>query len=147
MTNNKAIGLFDSGVGGLSVLNSLQNAFPTEEFVYIGDNQNAPWGNKSRETLQDLTEHIIQFLKQQDIKCLVIACNTTYSYLQSFIQASIDVPIINLLDEACHDAISTSLSQRICVMATKALFPHIFIQIILNLIIPVALFLNYHARI
>lgn len=119
MIDNRPIGIFDSGVGGLTVLNSLQNVFSSETFIYVGDNQNAPWGNKDKETLFELTQNIIDFLLKKDIKCLIVACNTTCAYFKHQIQDQLSIPVIDLLDEACHDAISSSLNQRICVMATK----------------------------
>ena len=119
MLENKSIGIFDSGVGGLTVLNSLQSAFPMENFIYVGDNQNAPWGNKDKDSLYVLTQNIINFLLTQNIKCLILACNTTYSYFYKTIQDQLDIPVINLLEESCQDAISTSINKRICIMATQ----------------------------
>ena len=74
--DSRAIGLFDSGLGGLTVLKSLAQAFPDESFLYVGDVARLPYGNKSPETIRKYGEQILRFLQQRDVKMLIIACNT-----------------------------------------------------------------------
>ena len=101
MSNSNAkspIGVFDSGVGGLSILNSLRLTLPNEDFVYFGDSANAPYGDKSADELTTLTQRIVQFLhSEHSIKFLVVACNSSSSvvpdYLSKFDNLSCLTPV------------------------------------------------------
>ena len=84
--NNGYIAVFDSGIGGLSVLKELIRELPNEKFLYLGDNQNAPYGNKGISELKKLTAKNLDYLKQYNIKALVIACNTLSVNLLTFIK-------------------------------------------------------------
>ena len=77
--NNQPIGVFDSGLGGLTVLKSLEKKLPKESFIYFGDTAHVPYGSKSVETVQSYSNQITQFLLQHDVKLIVIACNTASS--------------------------------------------------------------------
>ena len=74
---NKPIGIFDSGVGGLTVLSAFQELLPNEDFIYIGDNKNCPYGDKSKEELLICAKDIINYFILKDVKMVVLACNTT----------------------------------------------------------------------
>ena len=73
---NRAIGIFDSGIGGLTVLKEIRNILPSENIIYYGDNINNPYGNKSEQEIFGLSFKIIKFLLAQNVKLIVIACNT-----------------------------------------------------------------------
>ena len=74
---NKPIGVFDSGVGGLSVFSELYKLLPDENYIYFGDTINLPYGSKTKEELIKITDNIFDFFKSQNIKAVVMACNTT----------------------------------------------------------------------
>jgi glutamate racemase len=77
--SKKAIGIFDSGLGGITVLRSLCEKFPHESFVYLGDIARLPYGNKSQETIRLYGLQIMRWLKAQDVKAIIIACNSASS--------------------------------------------------------------------
>ena len=91
------IGVFDSGVGGLSVLSTLTHAFPNESFIYVGDTLRAPWGSRSVDELHDIVFEIIAFLLKKDIKMLVIACNTSNSLFLEDVINQIKIPVQDLV--------------------------------------------------
>ena len=74
---NKPIGVFDSGVGGLSVFAKLINLLPDENYIYFGDTKNLPYGNKSKEELISIAKNLFDFFEKQNVKAVVMACNTT----------------------------------------------------------------------
>ena len=76
MEKDKAIGVFDSGIGGLTVVREIMRNIPDERIIYFGDTARLPYGNKSRETIIRFSRQILHFLQTRDVKALVIACNT-----------------------------------------------------------------------
>ena len=76
MDKNSAIGIFDSGVGGVSVLRDVMRRLPRERFIYYGDNLNAPYGTKSESEIRALAMRVAEVLMAEDVKALVVACNT-----------------------------------------------------------------------
>ena len=79
MKNNLPIGVFDSGLGGLTVLKALQEALPEESYLYFGDTAHVPYGNKSQAAIINYTTRIITFLEEKKVKVIIIACNTASS--------------------------------------------------------------------
>ncbi len=93
------IGVFDSGVGGLTVLKSLYEKYPNNEYVYIGDNKNVPYGNKSKEELYKYASRIIDYFKSLDIKLVVIGCNTICSTIYQKLEEKYkDITFIGVID-------------------------------------------------
>ena len=94
------IGIFDSGVGGLTVAKALHKLLPNEEFIYIGDTAHTPWGDKSVEAIQAYAEKICQFLLDKQCKLILVACHTASAvavqYIQEILQPS--VAVINMVD-------------------------------------------------
>ena len=80
MNSSAPIGVFDSGVGGLTVVREIMRQIPNERIVYFGDTARVPYGSKSKETVTRYSRQIIRFLKTQDVKAIVIACNTASAY-------------------------------------------------------------------
>ncbi|MDE7429341.1 MAG: glutamate racemase, partial [Lachnospiraceae bacterium] len=78
--HNRPIGVFDSGVGGLTVAREIMRQLPNERIVYFGDTARVPYGNKSRETITKFSRQIVRFLETQQIKAIVVACNTASAY-------------------------------------------------------------------
>ena len=113
------IGVFDSGVGGLSVLKVLQEQFPKEDFIYIGDNANNPVGNRSDDEITYLACRIAEALEKQPVKLMVIACNTFTVVALDEVRERVSVPVIGV-SQGVKTAISESKSNTIGIMATVA---------------------------
>ncbi len=112
--NKKAIGVFDSGVGGLTTLEYLIKALPNENFVYLGDTLNCPYGTKNKELLEEIVEKNIHYLEGLDVKMIVIACNTATA---NSYHIKSDIPIIRIIEPTANKALS--ISENIGVLATN----------------------------
>jgi len=97
MINNKPIGIFDSGLGGLTVLKALSKELPNESFIFFGDTAHVPYGNKSKENIKIFSLAIIKFLLNYSVKMIVVACNTVSAVALSDIQKTINIPIIGVI--------------------------------------------------
>jgi glutamate racemase len=95
---NKAIGVFDSGLGGLTVVKELKKALPHERIVYFGDTARVPYGSKSKEVILRYSREIADFLKSQDVKMIVIACNTASAFALRELQEELSIPVIGVID-------------------------------------------------
>lgn len=116
---DKPIGIFDSGLGGLTAVKEIVRMMPNEDIVYFGDTRRAPYGDKNRETITKYTIQILSFLKQHNIKFALAACGTISSVVE-FSDLQFDVPIIGVLTSACTAALSKTQNKRIGVIATPA---------------------------
>lgn len=94
MNDNRAIGIFDSGVGGLSVLLEAEKILPKESFVYFADQANAPFGAKSKKELEQISKNALSFLLKKDVKAVIIACNTATVYAIDYLRLRFSLPII-----------------------------------------------------
>lgn len=116
----KPIGLFDSGVGGLSVLAELQKVLPNENIIYIGDNCHCPYGDKTKEQLLEYTKVICDYFVKQDVKMIVLACNTTSANVLTELQTMYpQVPIVGVIHSTVHDFLSRH-KKSVLVIATHA---------------------------
>lgn len=113
------IGLFDSGIGGLTVLNSLQKALPQENFIYLGDTARLPYGTKSPETIKRYTQQNIHFLKKRGVNLVVSACHSASSSILLF-NITDTLPILNVIEPSCIEAQKKSKTKKIGLMATQA---------------------------
>ena len=118
--NNQAIGIFDSGLGGLTVLKALEKQLPHESFIYFGDTAHVPYGSKSVETVQNYSNQITQFLLSHDVKLIVIACNTASSVAAEVLRKKFDVPIFGVVTPAVEQAISFHKNGEIGIIGTQA---------------------------
>ena len=117
-SREKPIGVFDSGVGGISTLAALTRELPRERFIYFGDTANAPYGTKSTEQVQDLTRNVVAGLERNDgIKVLVIACNTATGAAAAMLRAEKDYPVVGI-EPALKPAEENRQAGRIIVLAT-----------------------------
>ena len=91
------IGVFDSGIGGLTVLNKLIEKYPNNEYIYYGDTKNIPYGNKSIEQLKELSSNIINFLIEKKVDLIVIACGTVSSNLSDYLKQKYNIKIIDII--------------------------------------------------
>lgn len=120
MSDTRPIGIFDSGVGGLTVVKSLVEQLPGESFIYFGDTAHLPYGNKSREQLCRYAQDIIAFLRDNDVKAIVVACGTHSSITLPEIENDYPIPLLGVVKPGARAAVRTSRNQRIGVIATQA---------------------------
>lgn len=120
MTDSRPIGVFDSGVGGLSVLAALRDALPAERFVYLGDTARLPYGAKTAATVERYSLQCARHLVARDIKALVVACNTAASgSLAALARAFAPLLVVGVLEPGAAAAVDASLNGRIAVLATE----------------------------
>lgn len=96
----RPIGMFDSGVGGLTVLKEVKEYCPNESIIYLGDTARFPYGNKSKESIIEITKSGIEFLISKNVKAIVIACGTATSQALEVVKDNYDIPIIGIINEA-----------------------------------------------
>ncbi|MGO0121952.1 glutamate racemase [Desulfothermobacter acidiphilus] len=120
MGSEQPVGLFDSGVGGLTVLAQVVRLLPRETVVYFGDTLNLPYGDKTPSQLLELGDRIVRFLLSQRVKCIVFACNTSSSVSLEFLQQRYPIPMLGLLQAGARLALAASRRMRIGVLATMA---------------------------
>src|SRR5215813_12765961 len=118
MRQDAAIGVFDSGVGGLTVVRSLTEHLPKEELVYLGDTARVPYGSKSAETVARYSRMSTRFLLGQDVKLIVVACNTASAYALEALQAELPVPVLGVIEPGAREALAATRSGRIGVIGT-----------------------------
>ena len=112
------IGIFDSGIGGLSVLHQAMQLLPDEEFIYYADEQHVPYGEKTSEEILGYVDEIISFMISQGVEAIVIACNTATSVAAKIMREKYDLPIIGM-EPAVKQAIDTyGDTNRVLVVAT-----------------------------
>ena len=114
---NNPIGIFDSGIGGLTVLSEALRALPSESFIYFCDHGNMPYGNKSSEEILKLSEDIVSLLIEKECKAVVIACNTATSVASEKLRKESNIPIIGI-EPAIRKAFVKNQSRETLVMAT-----------------------------
>lgn len=117
----KAIGIFDSGVGGLTVLSAIAKQLPNEHLIYLGDIARVPYGSKSSQVILTYAKQAVQFLVQQDIKLLVLACNTVSSVaLAELTKLFHPLPVIGVIVASVNKAILTTKNKYIAVIGTES---------------------------
>lgn len=115
-----AIGVFDSGMGGLTVLQALKKALPSESFIYLGDTARLPYGTKSQDTVLQYAIQMARLLVEREIKALVIACNTATTASLPYLQQMLpDIPVLGVVSPGASAAVSATRNGRIAVLATE----------------------------
>ena len=117
---NAPIGVFDSGVGGLTVFREIMRQIPNERIIYFGDTARVPYGSKSQETVTRFSEQIVRFLKTFQVKTIVVACNTASAYALEALEEDCDVPILGVVKPGAKAAAEVTKNGRIGVIATEA---------------------------
>ena len=120
MSNQQPVGVFDSGVGGLTVAREIMRQIPNETIVYFGDTARVPYGSKSQETIIRFSRQIVRFLETHDVKAIAVACNTASAYALETLEREIDIPIIGVVKPGARTAVRTTKNGRIGVIATEA---------------------------
>jgi glutamate racemase len=116
----KAIGIFDSGVGGLTVLKEVVRVLPQEDTIYLGDTARVPYGSKSPETVIRYSRQIARYLLGRDIKLLVVACNTASAVALATLQQELSIPIVGVIEPGARAATLATKSGKVGVIGTAA---------------------------
>ena len=120
MRNTAPIGVFDSGVGGLTVAREIMRHLPNENIVYFGDTARVPYGSKSKDNIIRYSRQIINFLKTKQVKAIVIACNTASALALEVVREEIDIPIIGVVEPGARAALEITQTKKIGVIGTEA---------------------------
>jgi len=118
MTSQAAIGVFDSGLGGLTVVRALLARLPNESLLYVGDTARVPYGPKSPETVQRYSRQIADWLVAEGVKIIVVACNTATAHALPQLQAAMPVPVIGVVEPGARAAVESGIGGRIGVIGT-----------------------------
>ncbi len=114
------IGIFDSGVGGLTVAREIMRNLPNERMVYFGDTARVPYGSKSQENIIRFSRQIIHFLRTQEVKAIVIACNTASALALDAVEQELDIPIIGVIRPGTRMAVTVTRNKRVGVIGTES---------------------------
>ncbi|MDR1913701.1 MAG: glutamate racemase, partial [Clostridiales bacterium] len=118
--DQRPIGIFDSGVGGLTVVGEIMKSLPNEELIYFGDTARVPYGSKSAETVTKFSRQIFHFLLSKDVKAIVIACSTASSNSFDALTAEFNIPILEVLSPGVEDCAHVTRNKIIGVIGTEA---------------------------
>lgn len=118
--DSRPIGIFDSGVGGLTVMREVMEQLPYEDIVYLGDTARIPYGSKSEQTIRKFALQCSLFLKSKNVKTIVIACNTASAVAFEHLKNNLDIPVLGVIDPGARSAANFSESGRIGVIGTTA---------------------------
>ena len=118
--DNRSIGVFDSGIGGLTVVKELMEILPNENMVYFGDTARVPYGNRSEETIKRFSKECIEFLDKKDIKALIIACNTVSAVAIDMLKEIFDMYILGVIVPGSKMASKITINKKIGVIGTNA---------------------------
>jgi len=114
------VGIFDSGLGGLTVMKEIMTLLPDEDLIYFGDTARVPYGNKSAETIIRYSHEIAEFFMQKGIKLLVIACNTASAHALQSVQEQLPIPVVGVIHPGAAAAVAASQTKKIAVLATRS---------------------------
>jgi glutamate racemase len=120
MSNSNPIGVFDSGIGGLTVVKALHDRLPNETIVYLGDTARVPYGPKSPETVQRYALELAHMLMQKNAKVLVVACNTVSSVALPLLTRKFSVPVVGVIEPGARAALEATRNQHVGVIGTRA---------------------------
>jgi len=120
MSDRRPIGVFDSGIGGLTVVKALRDLLPNEDIVYLGDTARVPYGPKSPETVQRYAFELAQMLTEKNAKALVVACNTVSSVALPLLTKKFSAPVIGVIEPGARAALQATRNRHIGVIGTRA---------------------------
>lgn len=120
VTKTSPIGVFDSGVGGLTVAREIMRNLPNEDIVYFGDTARVPYGSKSKDNIIRYSRQIIHFLQTKGVKAIVIACNTASALALETVKDEFDIPIIGVVEPGARAALAVTETKKIGVIGTEA---------------------------
>jgi len=120
ISDDRPIGVFDSGIGGMTVLKEIWSALPGERTVYFGDSGRLPYGSKSHDTIVNYSLQNMKFLLSQDVKMIVIACNTASAHAADAVRLEAHVPVVEVITPGAQKAVEMTGTGRIGIIATRA---------------------------
>lgn len=118
--DTRSIGVFDSGLGGLTAVRALRQIMPSEDLIYFGDTSRVPYGGRSKETILKYARQDVRFLRGFDLKAIVIACGTVSTTSLGTLQAENDLPIVGVVEPTARRAVSVTRSGKVGMIATLA---------------------------
>ncbi len=117
--NSAPLGIFDSGVGGLTVVRAVQELLPSENILYLGDTARLPYGSKSPETIRNFADEDVRFLISKGVKAIVVACNTATAHALPSLHEKYRIPILGVIEPGVEAALANPSAQRIGIIATR----------------------------
>ena len=117
--NSAPLGIFDSGVGGLTVVRAVQELLPAENILYLGDTARLPYGSKSPETIRNFADEDVRFLISKGVKAIVVACNTATAHALPSLHEKYRIPILGVIEPGVEAALANPDAQRIGIIATR----------------------------
>ena len=118
--DNRPIGIFDSGVGELTVAKEILKALPNENIVYFGDTARVPYGDKSKEVVTKYSKQIVRFLLTKNVKAIITACNTVSSNSLDDLRSEFDVPFVGVVEPGVKSVINTTVNKKVGIIGTEA---------------------------
>src|SRR3954465_14568179 len=118
--DSRPVGVFDSGVGGLTVLHECLVTMPNEDFVYLGDHARLPYGPRPLDEIRRFSREIGAYLEQQDVKLILVACNAATSAALPQLQEELRVPVIGVITPEAHAAVQATRNRQVGLLATQA---------------------------
>lgn len=118
--DNRPIGVFDSGLGGLTVVKEIKNILPNERIVYLGDTARVPYGTRSKETIIKFAIEDVNYLLKKNVKCIVIACNSVSSVATKTLKEKFNIPIFDVISPTCEYIAKSKNIKRVGIIGTPA---------------------------
>ena len=118
--DNRPIGIFDSGVGGLTVAKEIIKTLPNENIVYFGDTARVPYGAKSKDVVTKYSKQIVRFLLTKNVKAIIVACNTVSSNSLDALRRTFDIPFIGVVEPGVKSVLETTKNKRVGIIGTEA---------------------------
>ncbi len=119
MSNSAPIGVFDSGIGGLTVAREIMRQIPNETIIYFGDTARVPYGSKSKQTIITYSRQIVKFLQTKNVKAIVIACNTASAFALETVSAEVSIPVIGVVEPGAKVAAEATKNGNIGIIGTE----------------------------
>lgn len=132
MQANNPIGVFDSGVGGLTVADEIMKQLPNERIIYFGDTARVPYGNKSKKTIIHYSKQIVNFLLSKNVKAIVVACNTASAFALDAITSQVTIPVIGVVEPGAKTAACVTKNNNVGIIGTKGTIASGIYQELLN---------------
>jgi glutamate racemase len=118
--DNRPIGVFDSGLGGLTAVRELRQLLPSENIIYFGDTSRVPYGSRSKETILKYARQDVRFLRSFDLKAILIACGTVSTTSLDTLKGESDIPMLGVVEPTCRRAVNVTKNHRVGLIATAA---------------------------
>ena len=118
--DNRPIGIFDYGVGGLTVVKEIVKGLPNENIVYFGDTARVPYGDKSKDVVTKYSKQIVRFLMTKNVKAIIAACNTVSSNSMEELRKEFDIPFVGVVEPGVKSVLETTTNKKVGIIGTEA---------------------------